>query len=437
MSSPAQGRPRVLLVAPNISRVMGGEAIKALHVMLGYRELGFEVIQVAHARVRQEMAGYAPEAEIHYVEDGRAQVTAYRLGLKWIVELIGSLLLSRRAQRLVRERQPWIVHFTSPISPSYPFFPVRGAPVVIGPLNGNLLHPPAFLHRESRAKLVGARLLGLAQLANRHLFRGKRGATLMVSGGERTVKALEMGGCTRDQIVLTLDSGVNDALRAKPRLTHEGSNNRFVFIGRLVRYKACDLVIRALRLAPDAVLEVIGDGEERAALEALAAEQGVADRVVFHGYMPTGPALFDRLATYRGFMFPTLAEANGIVIQEAMMIGLPIVAVNWGGPAQLLDADTAILLEPESEEAVVRGLAEAMTTLAGRPALAERLSRAARARAEALGFDWQSLLRDWIGLYDRVLAGEGSDRRFGDWLAERERQRQGKPPGDPADQAAP
>ena len=109
---------------------------------------------------------------------------------------------------------------------------------------------------------------------------------------------------------------------------------------------------------------------------------------------------------------PTLAEANGIAIQEAMMVGLPIVCVNWGGPQQLLDSDIAILIEPESEETIVTALASAMSRLATDPALAESLSLGARAVAERRGFDWPNVLQAWIALYDEWLEECGSPHRF-------------------------
>lgn len=412
-----QEPPRILLVAPNVSRFMGGEASKSLHVLEGYADRGLKVTQITHARVRPEMSEYRPDLDMIYVEDGPVQVFLYKCRLHWPLMVVQCWLLGRAARKAVKDRRPDIVHFTSPISPSIPYFPVPGAPVVIGPLNGNLPHPPGLSHREPFAKRVGKALLGTAQLLNRFVFTGKRGARLFVSGGERTVKALELGGATRDQIVMTLDSGVAEELTALPRLTHKGINWRFVFLGRLVRYKACDLVIRALKLVPDAHLDIIGDGAERPALEALAQAEGVADRVHFLGYTADRAALFEKLKAYRAFVFPTLAEANGIVIQEAMTLGLPVVTVKWGGPVELLDERSGIMIEPESEEAIIAGVAAAMTRLATDPDHAESLSRAAREKAERLGFRWDALLESWLGLYDDFLAGRGRRPRFRDWLA--------------------
>lgn len=412
MTTDSADRPRILLVAPNISRFMGGEAIKSLHILEGYHARGFDVVQVCHARVRREITDYAPHLPVHYVEDGPVQVWLFKRRLNWLLGFVGSWLLRRKAQQIAAGMKPWLIHVTSPISPSYPFLPVKSAPMVIGPLNGNLLHPAAFSHRDSRSKVLGARFLPFVQAVNRLCFGAVQRATLFISGGERTVKALEFAGCRREQMVFTLDSGVSDDLRAAPRMTHRGKNWRFVFVGRLVRYKACDLAIQAIAKVPHATLDVMGDGPEREGLERLARDLGVSDRVHFLGYQAAGPAMFERWRAYRAFIFPTLAEANGIVIQEAMMIGLPVVAVDWGGPAELLDRETGILIPPTDPQTVVAGLADAMTKLGRNPDLAECLSIAARAKAEQLGYDWQTLLENWLGHYNDVLAKAGSAHRF-------------------------
>ena len=394
---------RILLVAPNVSMQMGGEALKALHIMTGLRDLGLEVIQLTHARVRNELAGMQTGIDIRYIEDGPMQIGLHKLHFNWPLAALSSWLLHRAARKIAQKANVDIVHFTSPISPTLPYFGITGAPVVIGPLNGNILHPPAFMHRETRTKKLGAAILSPFQKIIGSLFRGKRHATLLVSGGERTVQALLLAGCSRQQIVHTLDSGVDIGISGQPRLAHKGENYRFVFAGRLIRYKACDLVIRALQHAPQAELDVVGDGDERAALELLAQAESVADRVHFHGWVTPGEPMRAILSKARSFLFPTLAEANGIVVQEAMMIGLPVVAVNWGGPAALLDADTGILIEPVSENHVILESAAAMIKLGSDAAEAERLSANARAAAEKAGFAWADLLDDWVELYRLII----------------------------------
>lgn len=397
-------KPRIVLVAPNISKRMGGEAAKALQIFEGLTAMGYDVVQVTHARVRDEMQALLPGAKIRYVEDGPTQIFLFRTRLNWPLMFVGAWLLHREAVQAARDHKAELVHFTSPISPSLPYFRFPGTRVVIGPLNGNILHPPTLMDRETRAKRIGAALLVPAQKILGALFPGKKHATLLVAGGERTEKALAIGGCRREQMVPTLDSGVDRMLAAAPRLSHSGVNPRFVFAGRLIRYKGCDLAIRALHHAPAATLDVIGEGAERPALEALAEREGLADRVRFLGWVEAGAPLFAQLRNYRAFVFPTLAEANGIVVQEAMMLGLPVIAVDWGGPALLLTDETGILVAPKSEAEIILSVGQAMNRLVNDADEAERLSVNARNEAERAGFSWPNLLKAWAAIYDRVMA---------------------------------
>lgn len=394
---------RILLVAPNVSTHMGGEAIKAFHTMSGLDALGLDVIQLTHIRVRNELLKSRPNIDVRYIDDEPILVALHRLKLGWLFSAWSSWLLHRSARKIVSAEQIDIVHFTSPISPTVPYFRMEGVPVVIGPLNGNLLHPPAFIHRESRKKKLGAAIIAPFQMIVGGLFRGKRHATLIISGGERTVRALKLAGCTDEQMVHTLDSGVDAEFVRMPRQTHAGENHRFVFAGRLIHLKGVDLLIRALRNAPQAQLDIIGDGDERIALESLARSEGVVDRVHFHGWVAPGEPMRTILAQARAFVFPSLAEANGIVVQEAMMTGLPVVALNWGGPAALLNANTGILIDPVSEDHVIKELSAAMIMLGSDSQEAERLSSNARAAAEAAGFAWKDLLNYWNELYKKLV----------------------------------
>ena len=101
---------------------------------------------------------------------------------------------------------------------------------------------------------------------------------------------------------------------------------------------------------------------------------------------------------YRAFVAPSLAEANGISVQEAMMAGLPVICLKWGGPELLADAESAVLIEPRSHDQVVRDIAEAMAALATDPDRANRLASRARTIAEHR-FGWNSVASEWQAAY--------------------------------------
>lgn len=121
-------------------------------------------------------------------------------------------------------------------------------------------------------------------------------------------------------------------LRSAPPITSpwpEGSR-RLLTVGRLAREKRFDLVLDALAGLPDAHLVVLGEGPERGHLEAHAQRLGVAGRVSFLGVQPwTEIGAYYRLAEL--FLFASDTETQGLVLQEAQLMGVPVVAVGARG----------------------------------------------------------------------------------------------------------
>ncbi|WP_422291715.1 glycosyltransferase family 4 protein [Candidatus Binatus sp.] len=407
-----------ILVSPNVSEQMGGEAIKALQISLELTLRGARVHQVTHERVKAELDRNFPQMCVSYVKDTWTQKIAYRAGLlnpllsAIISAPLISIIFQRRAVRLVqallRDCPESIVHFTAPVSPVLPYLRIPSRPratVVIGPINGNIHYPPALRDRESIGYRLQRRLHPLLQLVNRAMFSGKRDAdVLLVAGGERTRRSLLMAGCREEQFVDSIDSGVLDRLCETPRLMHPGRNLSFVHNGRLVSHKGTDLIIKSLRRTRNPVeLDIIGRGPELDKLKALSQELSLQNRVRFIEWIADHRDLATTLRRYRAFVFPSLAEANGIVVQEAMVMGLPVIALNWGGPSLLVTAETGILIDPVSEEYIIDKLAHAMDTLAEDGNLAERMSAAGRQRALEKGFLWSSVVKEWTKHYRQLV----------------------------------
>jgi glycosyltransferase involved in cell wall biosynthesis len=156
-----------------------------------------------------------------------------------------------------------------------------------------------------------------------------------------------------------------------------------VAVGRLVWVKGFDLLVAALPAVlahvPSARLVLVGDGPERAALEAQAAAAGVADRVRLGGVLSAATGLLDHLATADVCAAPSRNEGMGRALVEAMALGLPVVGTMVGGIPSVIGADEAGRLIPENDAGA---LAAALSELGRDPALRDKLAEAARARAE-------------------------------------------------------
>ena len=190
---------------------------------------------------------------------------------------------------------------------------------------------------------------------------------------------------------------------------------RFGCFGRLVAWKGIDLLLEAFAAVAARVparLEILGDGPLRAGLEEAAGRLGVADRVEFTGWIDQARVPRPAGGTGR-FVLPSLLECGGAVVLEAMAVGLPVIATDWGGPADYLDASCGILVKPTGRAEFCSGLAAAMLELAESPDRRRALGGAGRLRVSR-DFDWQIKVDQMLAIYRDTVAratGEGSGDR--------------------------
>jgi glycosyltransferase involved in cell wall biosynthesis len=137
-----------------------------------------------------------------------------------------------------------------------------------------------------------------------------------------------------------------------------------LFVGRLVKYKGTELVLIALNklMQRNYVLHIIGDGPERKRLENLTNVLNLTDNVVFHGHQESkNVSQFYRQADI--FCFPTLKEAAGTVLLEAMAHALPIITVNFGGPKDICPDSGTFKITVASVEEMTNEIAHRLNQL--------------------------------------------------------------------------
>lgn len=143
-------------------------------------------------------------------------------------------------------------------------------------------------------------------------------------------------------------------------------------VGRLVERKGFDVLIRAMKHLPDEVhLLLVGDGPLETALGAIATETGVAHRVHMLGYRKR-ENIYQLLRGSHCFVLSSMHEGLGIVVQEAMDAGLPVVSTDNGGQLDLIKQGRNGILVRTGDD---KGLAEAIQTIYRDPVLAETMRR--------------------------------------------------------------
>lgn len=174
-------------------------------------------------------------------------------------------------------------------------------------------------------------------------------------------------------------------------------------VGRMAPVKDQLMLTRAfvtlLAKAPDlrrrARLVLVGDGPLRAQCQALLDEAGLADLAWLPGERADVPAVMRGLHV---FALPSLAEGISNTILEAMASGLPVVATEVGGNADLVTRERTGLLVPAAEP---DAMAAALLRLARDPARAAAMGEAGRERVEH-DFSMRAMVARYQGLYDML-----------------------------------
>lgn len=174
---------------------------------------------------------------------------------------------------------------------------------------------------------------------------------------------------------------------------------RLLALGRLHPNKGFDVAIRALAELPGAHLSIAGEGPERGALEAIARQCGVADRVAFLGWRSDIGAL---LAACEVFVCSSRHEPLGNIVPEAWSAARPVVAAAAQGPAELIgNNETGLLVPVDNAEA----LAQAIRALLDDPVRAWTMAKAGRAVFE-LEFAAAPVLARWREFLRAVAPGQ-------------------------------
>jgi glycosyltransferase involved in cell wall biosynthesis/predicted metal-dependent phosphoesterase TrpH len=195
------------------------------------------------------------------------------------------------------------------------------------------------------------------------------------------------------------DRGV-DLRRFDPSLRREGmfrGEVNVLYAGRLTTEKGVDLLADAFSIArsrdPRLHLVLAGGGAEEEALRAR-----LGDDATFLGWL-AGEDLARAYAGADAFLFASRTDTFGQVILEAQASGLPVVAVDEGGPSSLIRHGETGLLAPADADA----LAESLLSLTRTPLLAQRIRRTAL--AVVAGRTWEASMGQLAGGYRTALLG--------------------------------
>lgn len=208
-------------------------------------------------------------------------------------------------------------------------------PFVWGPVGGAGPFPRRLSHWFTPRALLAEAVRYLVAGAGRRVLGDRVARTADVVLCQNLEVAARFRSRTRGTVRVEPNVGIDlDEVPPEPR---EGPLRRAVFAARIHEWKGLRLAVTTLAEpnAQDWQLVVVGDGPGRAGGEQAASDLGLLDRVRFTGALPR-PELLQLLAGSDALLFPSMHEACGWVVAEALALGCPPVCLDVGGPPVLI-----------------------------------------------------------------------------------------------------
>jgi glycosyltransferase involved in cell wall biosynthesis len=249
--------------------------------------------------------------------------------------LLWQMAAYKKARRLMRDEPVDLVwHVSLAMAWLGSSLAMLKAPFIFGPVSGGV--PSSW-----EVSLVGTR--GLVKEVARSLVRT----------AARVLNPLARLAWARASLILTnnedtrrwLPGRYHDKTEVFPNVVLEvtgeatrqtnGDSKKAIYAGELLPLKGIGLAIMALGHLPGWTLDIYGKGPDQSRLQEIARDKGVLDRVRFMGWVDRDELFRVMESEADVLLFPSLHDEVGWVVAEALAHGLPVVALDRGGPSSL------------------------------------------------------------------------------------------------------
>lgn len=194
----------------------------------------------------------------------------------------------------------------------------------------------------------------------------------------------------------------DEKIEVSPKKRLQSEPLKLCWSGLHIPRKSLNLLIEALQGIDNVELHVLGDGKKRKEWEHLSKKLGLKN-IVWYGKVDRNSAL-QIMQKCDAFVQTSLSDTTSTVILEAMSFGLPVVALDHLGFANIVNDDCGIKIPVKSKRSIVNGFTEAICRLRDEEDLLGRLSKGALSRADENS--WDRKAEQLNAIYEMVLKGE-------------------------------
>jgi glycosyltransferase involved in cell wall biosynthesis len=184
-----------------------------------------------------------------------------------------------------------------------------------------------------------------------------------------------------------------------------GSTKQILFVGRLIKRKGCEFIVRAmpkiLKEVPNTKFLIVGDGPEEDTIKKLINNLGIEDSVIMFGYVkPLGSLIKKIYKSSDLLVLPSLDECMSRTILEAMSMKLPIITTkNWYSEWLVQpNKEAALLVNPYN----ITMLADAIIKILTDDELSKNLAEKGRYLIET-AYNWKIIAKRTINLYEKCI----------------------------------
>ena len=380
------------------------------------------VLLVTHVRNREHIETSADKpvnADILYIDTEWFAGPLFRLARRLFprsehgVFLIASLdffLFDWLALRALRRRlragtRPSLMHVVTPVTLAAPSALHRlGLPLLRGPLNCGL-HSPEGFDRQLRDESPWViRLRELPRLLD-GVIGATRNASLLLTATRAT--RLDVPQRYRTKTRMMIENGIAlEHFPAAPWPQAPGGAEplRVLFVGRMIALKGVDMLLEAVsglkRRGIPVELTLVGDGPARDDWEGLAGSLELTDAVRFTGALAREDVQ-QAMRDCHVFCLPSVRESGGAVLLEAMATARPVIALDHGGPAELVDDTVGRAIPLQDPAQVIGDLERTLAEVVADPVAWAGRGKHGRARVERR-YTWERKIGAAEILYEQL-----------------------------------